>query len=396
MAFSFNANSNSNQSNGLGLHNQPINSQLNVLNFNVILGDRTNENVFDRSYPSRFISNINPTNQFTSQLGQSQRVTNELRNACLVPQRIQVVQTVSIDYLPLQNPSILSIGAVGGQVRVIEVVRTQLIDSTSTRERFLGANHGSGVWINQGETHFQSQANHSAFAETQPFSGVSRYQNRNHDVVHSYVSSNCPNVTQSSGHYFHNSTSEPYNPHVQTPNSTTGDNNDFSDPEPLDVYFPPGVNNPNPTQDDESQESGNNHDQGLNNICDDQEEYEIEGDGRTHSMPYKKYGPYTCPRCNKILVTSQLFAAHIGSHYRNETSEQRRKRQLVRYGKKHLRLVKSRDEISIVPCKPFKEFAAMGRGRSGVAVDVRGDGDSHGSSGQEIVVAPLKQEPMDL
>ncbi|XP_010519719.1 PREDICTED: uncharacterized protein LOC104799082 [Tarenaya hassleriana] len=58
-------------------------------------------------------------------------------------------------------------------------------------------------------------------------------------------------------------------------------------------------------------------------------------DGRTHSLPYEKYGPYTCPKCNNVSDTSQKFAAHMVSvHYKNETSEEKRKRLRARYKKR--------------------------------------------------------------
>ncbi|XP_048598996.1 uncharacterized protein LOC125579216 [Brassica napus] len=54
-------------------------------------------------------------------------------------------------------------------------------------------------------------------------------------------------------------------------------------------------------------------------------------DGRTHSLPYEKYGPYTCPKCKDVFDTSQKFAAHISSvHYKNETVEEKAKRYSAR------------------------------------------------------------------
>ncbi|KAG2266808.1 hypothetical protein Bca52824_073887 [Brassica carinata] len=48
---------------------------------------------------------------------------------------------------------------------------------------------------------------------------------------------------------------------------------------------------------------------------------DVQYDGRTHSLPYEKYGPYTCPKCNSVFNTSQKFAAHMSSHYKNETKK---------------------------------------------------------------------------
>ncbi|KAF8102321.1 hypothetical protein N665_0198s0034 [Sinapis alba] len=58
-------------------------------------------------------------------------------------------------------------------------------------------------------------------------------------------------------------------------------------------------------------------------------------DGRTHSLPYEKYGPYTCPKCENVFDTSQKFAAHISSvHYKNETVEEKAKRYNARNKKR--------------------------------------------------------------
>ncbi|XP_010536019.1 PREDICTED: uncharacterized protein LOC104811119 [Tarenaya hassleriana] len=62
-------------------------------------------------------------------------------------------------------------------------------------------------------------------------------------------------------------------------------------------------------------------------------------DGRTHSLPYAKYGPYTCPKCNTLFDTSQKFAAHMVSvHYKNETGKEKRKRLRARYKKQFRQL----------------------------------------------------------
>ncbi|CAA7022172.1 unnamed protein product [Microthlaspi erraticum] len=71
-------------------------------------------------------------------------------------------------------------------------------------------------------------------------------------------------------------------------------------------------------------------------IDSDEDEESGEGryDGRTHSLPYEKHGPYTCPRCSVVCDTSQRFAAHMSFHYRNETNEERVQRVRARTKKK--------------------------------------------------------------
>lgn len=72
------------------------------------------------------------------------------------------------------------------------------------------------------------------------------------------------------------------------------------------------------------------------NKKDDDDEY----DGRTHSLPYEKYGPYTCPKCNVVYETSQKFAAHILCHYKkSETIKERGERFCARNKRKYRKLM---------------------------------------------------------
>jgi len=62
-------------------------------------------------------------------------------------------------------------------------------------------------------------------------------------------------------------------------------------------------------------------------------------DGRIHSYPHRKNGPYTCPKCKGVYATSQLFAAHVSSiHYKSESKSERRKRLTARYCKRNPRV----------------------------------------------------------
>ncbi|KAJ0254271.1 C2H2-like zinc finger protein [Hirschfeldia incana] len=65
---------------------------------------------------------------------------------------------------------------------------------------------------------------------------------------------------------------------------------------------------------------------------------DVQYDGRTHSLPYEKYGPYTCPKCNGVFDTSQKFAAHMSSHYKNETNNERDERYRARIRNKYRKL----------------------------------------------------------
>ncbi|KAL5066662.1 hypothetical protein RYX36_017549, partial [Vicia faba] len=78
-------------------------------------------------------------------------------------------------------------------------------------------------------------------------------------------------------------------------------------------------------------------------------------DGRIHSLPHKKYGPYTCPKCNQVLATSQKFASHVTSnHYKFDTAEEKKKRYMSRNrNKPSLRIHKlDNRQTTFVPVVP--------------------------------------------
>ncbi|KAK9224441.1 hypothetical protein WN943_009474 [Citrus x changshan-huyou] len=79
------------------------------------------------------------------------------------------------------------------------------------------------------------------------------------------------------------------------------------------------------------------------------ENQDVEYDGRIHSHPCKKYGPYKCPKCNGAFGTSQAFAAHMRSHYKYETSAERKRRLSARLKKRNLRLVHSTEGLTMMP-----------------------------------------------
>ncbi|KAK7358030.1 hypothetical protein VNO80_17329 [Phaseolus coccineus] len=59
-------------------------------------------------------------------------------------------------------------------------------------------------------------------------------------------------------------------------------------------------------------------------------------DGRIHSYPHKKNGPYTCPKCKGVFATSQIFASHVSSiHYKFESRSEKKKRLMARYYKRN-------------------------------------------------------------
>ncbi|EOA15194.1 hypothetical protein CARUB_v10028582mg [Capsella rubella] len=73
----------------------------------------------------------------------------------------------------------------------------------------------------------------------------------------------------------------------------------------------------------------------------DEESDDDEYDGRTHSIPCKKKGPYTCPKCNCVFDTSQKFSAHMLFHYKSETSKEKDRRLRARNKKKYRKFMAS-------------------------------------------------------
>ncbi|KAL9455333.1 hypothetical protein AB3S75_010698 [Citrus x aurantiifolia] len=89
----------------------------------------------------------------------------------------------------------------------------------------------------------------------------------------------------------------------------------------------------------------------INNSSDEGKKKKAKYDGRTHSLPHKKNGPYTCPKCNKAFAKSQIYAAHVSSgHYKFETPEQRAERLAARYPKRNtLQPVDTSEGLTMMP-----------------------------------------------
>ncbi|MED6130858.1 hypothetical protein PIB30_004722 [Stylosanthes scabra] len=75
------------------------------------------------------------------------------------------------------------------------------------------------------------------------------------------------------------------------------------------------------------------------------------------SLPYKKHGPYTCPKCKVVFLTSQKFAAHKSSHYKHESKDEKKKRKALKMMRRNK---KKAHEIQ----QQFMNNAAGGEGSS--------------------------------
>ncbi|XWS73457.1 hypothetical protein CRYUN_Cryun02cG0130800 [Craigia yunnanensis] len=78
-------------------------------------------------------------------------------------------------------------------------------------------------------------------------------------------------------------------------------------------------------------------------------DYPLGYDGRTHSLPDYPEGVYGCPKCFATFYTSQTFAAHIQTHYKQESKEERRRRMAAKCRRRNLRLVRSSHGLTAMP-----------------------------------------------
>lgn len=289
-----------------------------------------------------------------SQLGLSKRVT-EVRTSYVAPHRVHVHSV--IDFMPVQNQTISDLPLT--EVTVThEIVRTQLLAATSTRDRIFNIPRSDDDEIRiQGQPSIQStqtlpvssnQVNHSmSFQRSEPLHDY-HFQNPSNNFAH-FQTSNSRHDHPSLGSYLQNPGY--YNNPSHYQNSVpmeTKDQNPSANPpliirnissRELRFYLESNISNPLRSR----------YNYSVDTDISEDEDDEIEGDGRTHSLPYKKYGPYTCPKCEGVFDTSQSFAAHIGSHYKYETSEERRKRLAARRRRKNLRLFRFGAGLTVVP-----------------------------------------------
>lgn len=96
-----------------------------------------------------------------------------------------------------------------------------------------------------------------------------------------------------------------------------------------------------------------------------EENQDVEYDGRIHSHPCKKYGPYKCSKCNGAFGTSEAFAAHMRSHYKYETRAERKRRLSARLKKRNLRLVHSTEGLTMMPQPSNEQMRVKARKRNG-------------------------------
>ncbi|XP_021728871.1 uncharacterized protein LOC110695942 [Chenopodium quinoa] len=67
------------------------------------------------------------------------------------------------------------------------------------------------------------------------------------------------------------------------------------------------------------------------------------------SHPYKKYGPYTCPKCHVVFENGNRYSAHTQIHYKDETPDERKKRRESKIRKREMHLANSADGITVMP-----------------------------------------------
>lgn len=338
------------------------------------------------------------------QLDVSHRVIETIRTY-VTPRRVRV--HVVIDYFPMQNRNqYSSLPAHTNDGVNADFMRTHLLTATSTRDRILQVrnSYGRANWVNINRVHaqpsyFQNYTSRTLpsmsmsmsdppFSETQAFHAYDDHD----DLYHYNPIDHQPNYSNHYHTHHHNITTHNKHPipsrkratiikdEESTTEATRSDgqlvrpvacvpkliinHTQNQQPQPVRVVPPPPPPPKNEVQDlnesctaipihhqrqHQHDQDGSSSSAGTVDEDDDHQDGKTEGDGRTHSLPCKKYGPYTCPRCMRVFNTSQLFAAHMGSHYRSETKAEKRRRQATKYRNRNLRLVHSSDGLTILP-----------------------------------------------
>ncbi|KAL9237714.1 hypothetical protein vseg_012230 [Gypsophila vaccaria] len=70
---------------------------------------------------------------------------------------------------------------------------------------------------------------------------------------------------------------------------------------------------------------------------------------RSKNQPYKKYGPYSCPKCEDTFLNANSYAAHVQTHYRDESPNERKKRREAKFRSKDLHITQTSAGITIMP-----------------------------------------------
>lgn len=118
-------------------------------------------------------------------------------------------------------------------------------------------------------------------------------------------------------------------------------------------------------------------------------------DCQIRSVPYKKNGPYTCPRCNRVFPTSQSFAAHASSHYKDETKDEKEKRMSSKIRKRNHRPQMVNNELTVVPVSSQDQAAAGGVARTIARAEVDQDQAALPSTAH-VEGVKVKSEPEDV
>ncbi|XP_010484872.2 PREDICTED: uncharacterized protein LOC104763163 [Camelina sativa] len=135
---------------------------------------------------------------------------------------------------------------------------------------------------------------------------------------------------------------------VSLPPDFLGNQGKVLNPTPLNIVYPHHSAAPSHNSDMFASSSKQNHVpqdrrslkkilKPTNNFDSEEDKKSGDGeyDGRTHSIPREKNGPYTCPKCNEVFDTSQKFASHMSLHYKSETNKERARRLRARNKSKY-------------------------------------------------------------
>ncbi|KAK3219210.1 hypothetical protein Dsin_013180 [Dipteronia sinensis] len=307
------------------------------------------------------------------QLGLSRKVS-EVRRTLVFPNRVQVHSCINYEF-HMQN-----------QIAILhsEVARstTRLLTSITTMERFLAPEN---VAVHP-QTNFISNnlyTNHAPFCN--PFDLQNQTINR--PTPYDHQSDMRVNLDPQQM-----STTTTYPSLIKGRNLSLDSN-----PSPNKL----GMRN---LQNTNLGEPSTRHPVRVSRVVNNQDGHEY--DGRTHSLHYKKHGPYQCPKCNKVFIKPQSFSGHVSSHYKHESSAERKRRLNARNRKKNnLRLISSGNGLTAVPVQSINNDSTRvyawktengGEAKKEVKVVAdkrRGDDGSVGVAESFHGVMKIKEEP---
>ncbi|XVF04602.1 hypothetical protein REPUB_Repub05bG0098400 [Reevesia pubescens] len=303
------------------------------------------------------------SNLGVGQLGLISHRVTELKKTCVSLNRVRVHSV--IDYVPVQNQPAFPLSEV---TAVTEVVKTtRFLTSTSTVERMFAScsrvrNQAifpiDGVCI-QAQPAVRNQSNQmmNFLRSENPSMNQEALNILNHNNTSGNVKRETVFDPTSAYHYEHPSYNQGLSFDQRDVVLQNLDylnwSNYYNMNQERDLNYINHVRVPSSIQerDPSPNRSQPSFHSSLEEVSDENDEYDypLRYDGRTHSLLGYPEGVYGCPKCLATFYKSQTFAAHIQSHYKQESKEERRRRMAAKYRQRNLRLLRSSHGLTAVP-----------------------------------------------